>query len=116
VDFIKLEHEGERIEGVDRQFTHGGIIWGQRFTTSALVFADGQDPVVLRADAAPSERMATADYPYLTASEAMMNVTGDVLLSGYELRECSLMRSSQVITLRSLPHFPMGIIHRPLSQ
>jgi hypothetical protein len=25
--------------------------------------------------------MATSDYPHLTASEAMMNVTGDVLLS-----------------------------------
>ena len=52
VDFIKLEHEGVRIEGVDRQFTHSGIQWGHRFTTSALVFSEGQDPYMLRADAA----------------------------------------------------------------
>ena len=30
VDFIKLKHEGVHIEGVDRQFTHTGIEWGQR--------------------------------------------------------------------------------------
>jgi hypothetical protein len=113
VDFIKVEHEGEHIEGVDRQFTHEGIIWGQRFTTSALVFTGGQDPMVLRADAAPSERMATEDYPYLTASEAMMNVTGDVLLSGYELKGMLVdAEFTSKLTLRSLPHFPVGIIGR----
>lgn len=113
VDFIKVEHEGERIEGVDRQFSHEGIIWGQRFTTSALVFTAGQDPVVLRADAAPSERMATADYPYLSASEAMMNVVGEVLLSGYELRGVLVdAEFTSKLTLRSLPHFPVGIIGR----
>jgi hypothetical protein len=113
VDFIKVEHEGQWMEGVDRQFTHEGIIWGQRFTTSALVFADGQDPMVLRADAAPSERMATADYPYLTAGEAMMNVVGDVLLSGYEPKGVLVdAEFTSKLTLRSLPHFPVGIIGR----
>lgn len=113
VDFIKVEHEGQWIEGVDRQFSHEGIIWGQRFTTSALVYTDGQDPVVLRADAALSERMATADYPYLSASEAMMNVVGDVLLSGYELKGVVVdAEFTSKLTLRSLPHFPTGIIGR----
>jgi hypothetical protein len=113
VDFIKIEHEGQWIEGVDRQFTHDGIIWGQRCTTSALVFTDERDPYVLRADAAPSERMATKDYPYLTASEAMMNVVGDVLLSGYELKRVVVdAEFTSKLTLRSLPHFPTGIIGR----
>ena len=63
VDFLKVKHEGNRIEGVDRQFTHKGVAWGQHFTTSSLVFVDGQDPYMFRADPAPSERMATEDYP-----------------------------------------------------
>lgn len=113
VDFIKLKHEGEQIEGVDRQFTQNGIEWGHRFTTSALVFADGQEPYMLRADAAPSERMASEAYPYLTASEAMMNVVGDVLLSGYELKGVVVdAEFTNKLTLRSLPHFPVGIIGR----
>lgn len=58
VDFIRLAHDGELIEGVDRQHTHKGIAWGHRFTTSGLVFTNGQDPYRLRADAAPSWLMA----------------------------------------------------------
>ncbi len=113
VDFLKIKHEGARIEGVDRQFTHQGVAWGQRFTTSSLVFVDGQDPYMLRADPAPSERMATADYPYLTASEAMMNVAGDVLVSGYELKGVLVdAEFTSKLTLRSLPHFPTGIVGR----
>jgi hypothetical protein len=50
-----------------------------------LVFADEQDPFVLCADAAPIEHIASESYPYLTASEAMMNVVGDLLLPGYKL-------------------------------
>ena len=44
VDFLKLKHEGERIEGVDRHYTHTGIAWGHRFTTRSLVFTEGRDP------------------------------------------------------------------------
>ena len=113
VDFIKLKHEGNCIEGVDRQFTPDGIEWGHRFTTSALVFTDEQDPYTLRADAAPSERMASKEYPYLTASEAMLNVVGDVLLSGYELKGVVVdAEFTNKLTLRSLPHFPVGVIGR----
>lgn len=113
VDFIKLKHEGACIEGVDRQFTHRGIEWGHRFTTSALVFSEGQDPYMLRADPAPSERMASEDYPYLTASEAMLNIVGDVLLSGYNLKGVVVdAEFTSKLTLRSLPHFPVGIIGR----
>lgn len=113
VDFIKLKHEGECIEGVDRQYTHSGIQWGHRFTTSALVFTDGQDPYLLRADAAPTKRMATAAQPYLTASEAMLNVVGDVLVSGYELKGVVVdAEFTSKLTLRSLPYYPVGIIGR----
>ena len=52
MDFIKLRHEGNYIEGVDRQFTHSGIVWGHRFTTSALVFTNKADAYMLRTDAA----------------------------------------------------------------
>lgn len=113
VDFIKRKHEGEPIEGVDRPYTHSGITWGHRFTTSSLVFIDGQDPYMLRADAAPSRRMATANYPYLTPSEALLNVVGDGLLSGYELTGVLVdAEFTSKLTLRSLPHFPAGIIGR----
>ena len=113
VDFIKLKHKGACTEGVDRQFTHSGLAWGHRFTTSALVFTDEQDAYMLRADAAPSERMASEDYLYLTASEAMLNVVGDVLLSGYDLKGVVVdAEFTSKLTLRSLPHFPVGIIGR----
>jgi hypothetical protein len=71
--------------------------------------------------------MATADYPYLTASEAMMNVVSDVLLAGYELKGVLVDAEFTSVTgpagspsgddrgklaLRSLPHFPVGIIGR----
>ncbi len=113
VDFIKLRHEGSCIEGVDRQFTHTGVEWGHRFTTSALVFTRGQDPTMFRAAAAPSERIATKDYPYLTASEAMLNVVGDVLLSGYELKGVVVdAEFTSKLGLRSLPHLPVGVVGR----
>lgn len=113
VDFTKVEHEGFQIEGVDRQYSHDGIIWGHRFLTSALVFTDGRDPYALAAEAAPTQRMASEDHPYLTASEAMMNVVGDVLLSGYEAKGVLVdAEFTSKLTLRSLPHFPIGIIGR----
>lgn len=113
VDFVKLKHEGESIEGVDRQHTHDGIIWGHRFTTSSLVYPDGTDPYLLRADAAPSQRMATEAYPYLSPAEAMLNVTGDVLVAGYDLKGVVVdAEFTTKLSLRSLPHFPTGIIGR----
>lgn len=112
-DFVKLKHEGESIEGVDQQCTHEGITWGHRFTTSTLVFTDGSDPYVLRADAAPSQRMATEAYPYLTPVEAMLNVTGDVLVADYDLKGVVVdAEFTSKLTLRSLPHFPTGIVGR----
>lgn len=113
VDFIKVKHDGAWIEGVDRQFSHAGIIWGHRYTTSAIVYPDVQDPYLLRADAAPSARMASQAYPYLTASEAMLNVVGDVLVSGYRLQGVLVdAEFTSKLTLRSLPHFPVGIVGR----
>jgi len=113
VDFVKVKHGGESMEGVDRQHSHEGLIWGHRYLSSALVFPDGQDPYVLRLDAAPTKRMATDDYPYLTASEAMLSVTGDVLVSGYELEGVLVdAEFTSKLTLRSLKHFPVGIIGR----
>jgi hypothetical protein len=113
VDFTKVEHEGAYMEGVDRHYSHEGIIWGHRFLTSALVFPDGHDPYALEAEAAPTQRMADADYPYLTASEAMMNAVGNVLISGYNAKGVLVdAEFTSKLTLRSLPHFPVGIIGR----
>ena len=57
--------------------------------------------------------MATEDYPYLSASEAMMNVVGDVLVSGYNLKGVVVdAEFTSKLVLRSLPHFPAGIIGR----
>jgi len=113
VDFVKVKHIGESMEGVDRQHSHEGLIWGHRYLSSALVFADGQDPYMLRLDPSPTKRMATEDYPYLTASEAMLSVTGDVLVSGYELEGVLVdAEFTSKLTLRSLKHFPVGIIGR----
>lgn len=88
------------------------MAWGHRFLTSSLVFSDGQDPYRLRADAAPSLRMASEHYPYLTPSEARLNLVGDVLVSGYELKGVLVDADASKLTLRSLPHFPAGIIGR----
>ena len=53
------------------------------------------------------------DYPYLSASEAMLNVVGDVLVSGYKLKGVVVdAEFTSKLTLRSLPHFPVGIIGR----
>lgn len=113
VDFTKVKHEGTSIEGVDRHHSHEGIIWGHRFLTSALVFPDGCDPYALVAKAAPTRRMADEDHPYLTASEAMLTAVGDVLISGYEAKGVLVdAEFTSKLTLRSLPHFPGGIIGR----
>lgn len=113
VDFVKLKHEGERIEGVDRQHTHEDIIWGHCFLTSALVFTEGTDPYMVRADAAASKLMATEAYPYLTPVEAMLNVVGDLLVAGYDLTGVVVdAEFTTKLSLRSLPHFPAGIIGR----
>jgi len=113
VDFVKVKHLGKAMEGVDRQHSHEGMIWGHRYLSSALVFPEGQDPYVLRLDAAPTKRMATEENPYQTASEAMLSVTGDVLVSGYELKGVLVdAEFTSKLTLRSLKHFPVGIIGR----
>lgn len=113
VDFVKLKHEGENIEGVDHQHTHEGIIWGHRFLTSAVVFTDDQDAYMVRADAAPTKRMTTQEQPYLKPAEAMLNVVGDVLVSGYDLRGVVVdAEFTSKLSLRSLPHFPVGVIGR----
>lgn len=113
VDFTKVKHEGARIEGVDRHYSHEGIIWGHRFLTSALVFPDGGDPYALAATAAPSQRLAAEDHPYLTAGEAMLSAVGDVLVSGYDVKGVLVdAEFTGKLSLRSLPHFPVGIIGR----
>ena len=110
VDYVKVKHEGLCIEGVDREQSPQGLIWGHRFLTSSIVFTDGTDAYPLRADASLSRRMATDAYPYLNPSEAMLNVVGDVLISDYDLK--GLVVDSEFtskLVLRSLPHFPVKI-------
>lgn len=57
--------------------------------------------------------MSSEHYPYLTPSETMLNVVGDVLLSGYKLKGVLVdAEFTSKLTLRSLAHFPTGIIGR----
>ena len=113
IDYLKVAHEGIQMEGVDRELSPQGIMWGHRYLTSSIVFSDRDEAYPLRADASLSRRMATKDYPYLNPSEAMLNVVGDVLLAGYEAKGVVVdAEFTSKLVLRSLPHFPAGIVGR----
>ena len=112
VDFVKVKHEGKRIEGVDRQYSTQGVIWGHRLLSSGLVYSDGRDPYLLALEGTVSGRHASEQYPYLSASEAMLNVTGKVA-SRYALK--GVVVDAEFITrlsLRSLIHLTVGVIGR----
>lgn len=107
VDLLTVRHAGPRSEGVGRQHdsTRKGVSGGHTFS-SALV-APGEDPYLLRCDPYPSARMATQAYPKLTPSEALVNVVGDVITTGY--KPAAVLADAQVcsrLTRRSLK--PMG--------
>lgn len=114
VDLLTVRHEGPRIEGVGRQHdsTRKGMSWGHTFTSSALV-TPGEDPYLLRCDPYPSARMATPAYPKLTPSEALLNVVGDVITTGY--KPTAVLADAQFcsrLTLRSLKAMGVPLVMR----
>lgn len=113
VDFVKVKHKGKRIEGVDRQYSTQGVIWGHRLLSSGLVYSDGRDPYLLALEGTVSRRHANALYPYLSASESLLGVAGDVAATGYALK--GVVVDAEFITrlsLRSLMHLAVGVIGR----
>lgn len=113
VDFVKVKHEGKRIEGVDRQYSTQGVIWGHRLLSSGLVYSDGRDPYLLGLEGTVSRRHASALYPYLSASETLLGVAGDVAATEYELK--GVVVDAEFITrlsLRSLLQLAVGVIGR----
>ena len=114
VDLLKLQHQGERIEGVGRFYdsANKSIQWGHALVSSALV-RPGEDPYLLRCDPFPSEPMSTPLYPKLTATEAMLTVAGDVTVAGAEVK--GVVVDAEFTTrlgLRSLKHLPLPFVGR----
>lgn len=113
-DLVTIQHEGPRIEGVGRHYSSASksMFWGHSFTSSALV-APGEDPFVLRCDPFPDARMATRTYPKLTPSEALLNITGDLVVAGYEL--AAVLADAQFcgrLTLRTLKAMRVPFVMR----
>ncbi len=114
VDLLKVEHQGERIEGVGRCYdsTRKGVMWGHTLVSSGLVRL-GEDPYLLRCDPFPDELMSTERYPRLTATEAMLNVAGDVVAAGVKVK--ALLVDAEFTTrlgLRSLKQLPLAFVGR----
>ena len=87
VDLLKVEHQGEHIEGVGRCYDSNskGVMWGHALVSSGLVRL-GKDPYLLRCDPFPDSLMGTALYPKLTATEAMLSVAGDVVSAAVKVK------------------------------
>lgn len=114
VDWLKVKHQGEHIEGVGRCFDSNSkrVMWGHAFVSSALVQPD-RDPYVLRCDPLLDALMSTPLYPKLTATEAMLTVAGDALLAGAKVK--AVLVDAEFTTrlgLRSLKHLPLPLIGR----
>ena len=114
VDLLKVEHQGERIEGVGRCYDSNSkkVMWGHALVSSALVRL-GEDPYLLRCDPFPDELMSTELYPRLTATEAMLSVAGDVVAAGVKVK--ALLVDAEFTTrlgLRSLKALPLAFVGR----
>ena len=114
VDLLKVEHRGERIEGVGRCYDTNskGVMWGHTLVSSALVRLR-EDPYLLRCDPFPDELMSTERYPRLTATEAMLMVAGDVVSAGMKVK--ALLVDAEFTTrlgLRSLKVLPLAFVGR----
>ena len=114
VDLLKVEHQGEQIEGVGRCYDSNSksVMWGHTLVSSALVRL-GEDPYLLRCDPFPDELMSTDRYPRLTATEAMLNVAGDVVSAGVKVK--ALLVDAEFTTrlgLRSLKQLPLAFVGR----
>jgi len=114
VDLLKVEHQGERIEGVGRCYDSNSkrVMWGHALVSSALV-RPGEDPYLLRCDPFVDELMSTERYPRLTATEAMLTVAGDVVAAGVKVK--ALLVDAEFTTrlgLRSLKALPLAFVGR----
>ena len=114
VDLLKVRHQGERIEGVERCYDSNrkGMMWGHTLVSSGLVQL-GADPYLLRCDPFPNEQMSTEAYPRLTATEAMLSVAGDVVAAGVKVK--ALLVDAEFTTrlgLRSLKALPLAFVGR----
>jgi len=114
VDLLKVEHQGERIEGVGRCYDSNrkSVMWGHALVSSALVQL-GEDPYLLRCDPFIDELMSTERYPKLTATEAMLNGAGDVVSAGVKVK--ALLVDAEFTTrlgLRSLKQLPLAFVGR----
>lgn len=114
VDLLKVEHQGERIEGVGRCYDTNskGVMWGHTLVSSGLVRLS-EDPYLLRCDPFPDELMSTEHYPRLTATEAMLTVAGDVVSAGVKVK--ALLVDAEFTTrlgLRSLKALPLAFVGR----
>lgn len=113
VDFVKVKHEGTCIEGIDRQYSSQGIIWGHRLLSSGLVYSDGRDPYMLELRGTVSRTHGSDIYPYLSASEAMIGVASEVAATGYELKGVVVdAEFTTKLSLRSLDQLALGVIGR----
>ena len=114
VDLHPVHHEGSSIEGVGRIYssTDNGVIWGHTYLSSALVFP-GQDAYPLQLAPFMTEVMATETYPRLMASEALLNIVGDVIEAGYEPRAAVFdAQFSTRLALRSLRFMGIPFVGR----
>jgi hypothetical protein len=114
VDLLKIEHQGEHIEGVGRCYDSNrkGVMWGHTLVSSGLVTL-GKDPYLLRCNPFPDEQMSTERYPRLTATEAMLTVAGDVVSAGVKVK--ALLVDAEFTTrlgLRSLKQLPLAFVGR----
>lgn len=114
VDLLTVKHPGENIQGVGRVYSSSdkGVVWGHSFVSSALVFKD-QDPVPLQLFPFPCKRMATENYPKLSASEGLLTVAGDVVMAGYNVKAAVFdAQFSTRLGLRSLKLLPLPFVGR----
>ena len=114
VDLLTVKHEGASIQGVGRIYssTDNGVVWGHAYLSSALVYPD-QDPVPLQLAPFPTRQMATETYPRLSATEGMLNIVGDVIEAGYEMKAAVFdAQFSTRLGLRSLKFMPDAFVGR----
>lgn len=114
VDLLKVEHQGERIEGIGRCYDSNskGMMWGHTLVSSALVQL-GEDPYLLRCDPFPDELMSTERYPKLTATEAMLTVASDVVSARVKVKALPVdAEFTTRLGLRSLKQLPLAFVGR----
>jgi hypothetical protein len=85
---------------------------GHALVSSALVRL-GEDLYLLRCDSFLDELMSTERYPRLTATEAMLNVAGDVVSAGVKVKALLVdAKFTSRLGLRSLKALPLAFVGR----